>query len=665
MSPSCCWRDLMISSAQTAGCYNARDPDPIREGSIGLLGAIATDPVQSSPSVAPLLMCRRLQARLFERLGPPVPWNRTTYTGLVILVVLWAARMYATWATWGNLTIDGGHEMYVPAVLSEGKMLYRDIWWQYTPLSVYLNAYLFRLFGENLNVLYWAGSLSALASALLLYAAGMRLSSWLAGWTTAAIVIIQAFNPYIFCFPLPYSFAAVYGCLAACLFVFFALLAAHSDQWMWTFGAASTAALALLDKLEFGAACYATLLVLIAARCIQQHSWKRIGRDFLAILPGATVCGLVAAWMISIRGVEFITQENIISWPTTYYMKTYGKMWLAATGFAINGPALGQAALRTALVAAVFAEICMVLRRARSERRAIFTLTLVVVAVACVIGVWRPQAETVFRSIFLPRDMVLYVVIAALAACWYFWEQRTETALAAALLLTFSALLAFRILLGMNVSDYPIYYNGPVILGFLLLAPSLLPRSARSSQVVLQRQFLICSVCLTAAVLHIGVFPKRKDLVPLTTSRGTIRVSKLMAERYGLAIAFMKEKAARGEAVLSLPEDTSLYFLSGTYCPTRVFMFVPGLLVPGKMTDELIAEIERAPVRYLIWSNRTFWEMGAPNFGTDFDRPLGDYLRTHYRFVRPLAPPPMGEWDAGIYERRPDSELPDKVAANH
>ncbi len=444
-----------------------------------MLGAIATDPVQSSPSVAPLLMCRRLQARLFERLGPPVPWNRTTYTGLVILVVLWAARMYATWATWGNLTIDGGHEMYVPAVLSEGKMLYRDIWWQYTPLSVYLNAYLFRLFGENLNVLYWAGSLSALASALLLYAAGMRLSSWLAGWTTAAIVIIQAFNPYIFCFPLPYSFAAVYGCLAACLFVFFALLAAHSDQWMWTFGAASTAALALLDKLEFGAACYATLLVLIAARCIQQHSWKRIGRDFLAILPGAAVCGLVAAWMISIRGVEFITQENIISWPTTYYMKTYGKMWLAATGFAINGPALGQAALRTALVAAVFAEICMVLRRARSERRAIFTLTLVVVAVACVIGVWRPQAETVFRSIFLPRDMVLYVVIAALAACWYFWEQRTETALAAALLLTFSALLAFRILLGMNVSDYPIYYNGPVILGFLLLAPSLLPRSAR------------------------------------------------------------------------------------------------------------------------------------------------------------------------------------------
>jgi hypothetical protein len=630
-----------------------------------LPGLIAADSAKSALSIPPALMRRRFLARLFELLGPPVPWNRTAYLGLVILVVLWAARMYATWATWGSLTIDGGHEMYVPAVLSEGKMLYRDIWWPYTPLSAYLNAYLFRLFGEKLDVLYWAGSLSALASALLLYVAGMRLSSWVAGWTSAAIVIIQAFNPFIFGFPLPYSFAAVYGCLAACLFVVFILRAANSDRWVWTFGAGSIAALAMLDKLEFGTACYATLLVLIAARFVQQRSWKRIGRDLLAILPGVAACGFVAAWMISIRGFEFITQENIISWPTTYYMKTYGKMWLANTGFAINGPAFEQAALRTALLAAVFAEICILLRRARSERRSIFAVAFCVATVACIIGVWWPQAETFFRWIFFPQDMVLYVALAALAAWWYFWEQRTQSTLGLALLLTFSALLGFRILLGMNASGYPIYYNGPVILGFLLLAPSLLPRSARSPQIVFQRQLLVCFICLTAVALHASLLPKDKNLVPLTTSRGTIRVSKPMAERYQLAIAFMKEKASRGEAVLSIPEDTSLYFLSGTYCPTRVFMFVPGILVPGKMTDEVIAEIERAPVRYLIWSNRSFSEMGAPNFGTDFDRPLGDYLRAHYRFVRPLAPPPMGEWDAGIYERKPDGEPPDRVAAFH
>jgi len=38
-----------------------------------------------------------------------------------MLVVLWAVKVYTTWAAWGDLTIDSGHEMYVPWILAEGK----------------------------------------------------------------------------------------------------------------------------------------------------------------------------------------------------------------------------------------------------------------------------------------------------------------------------------------------------------------------------------------------------------------------------------------------------------------------------------------------------------------------------------------------------------------
>src|SRR5436853_3405266 len=82
----------------------------------------------------------RYMQRLFELFGPPVPWNRTTYIGLLTLVLLWAVRMYMTWATWGDLTIDCGHEMYVPAVLAEGKKLYRDVLYMYTPAAPYFNS---------------------------------------------------------------------------------------------------------------------------------------------------------------------------------------------------------------------------------------------------------------------------------------------------------------------------------------------------------------------------------------------------------------------------------------------------------------------------------------------------------------------------------------------
>ena len=132
-----------------------------------------------------------------------------------------------------------------------------------------------------------------------------------------------------------------------------------------------------------------------------------------------------------------------------------------------------------------------------------------------------------------------------------------------------------------------------------------------------------------------------------------------MAENYKAAIRFMKEKASFGKSVLSVPEDTSLYFLSGTYCPTRVFSFTPGVLAPGKMTDDMIQEIDRKPVNYLLWSNRTFSEFGMPVFGKDFDREIGDYLKSHYRPVAPIIPDTgyYWEWTAVVWERKPELEV--------
>ncbi len=82
--------------------------------------------------------------------------------------------------------------------------------------------------------------------------------------------------------------------------------------------------LALLLKLEIGAACYATLALLIATRGLRQRSWKTTIRDLAVCLPGVAACAMVLMWMVSLRGAEFLTQENIMSWPNSFFMRTYG-----------------------------------------------------------------------------------------------------------------------------------------------------------------------------------------------------------------------------------------------------------------------------------------------------------------------------------------------------
>jgi len=607
---------------------------------------------------------------LANLIGSPAPWNRTTIAALLTLVALWAFKVHSTWAAWGDLTVDSGHEMYVPALLAEGKVLYRDTWFMYGPASPYMNSYLFRLFGVHLNVLYWAGSLSALGSAIFLYLAGMRLSSWLVGWTAAAALLIEAFQPSLFCFPLPYSFGAVYGCLMACLFIWLILNSAISKEWGWMFALGTTSALALLIKPEFGTAAYLTVGIWIALRVCEERSWAGFLRDILAILPGLVVSALIIRWMIHIAGVEFITQENIMSWPTSYFMKTYGKVWLGVTGFSLAAPDLYNAAIRTLplIVAGFVAD--WTLSPKRSERTPLaLKVILCLLFVASVVG---PDFRNFVKSpwfvlevslgrIFFPQDMVLYVGLAACASWWYFWRKRsTGIGAGIPLLLTFTAVLAFRILMGMRAGGYAIYYNGPVVLCFLLLARLVVPRVGRTQRFIFIGEALICVMSLTVVTLTARRIERiAKNYVPLSTQRGTVRVSKQMAIEYAEAIKFMKEKAALSESVLSIPEDTSLYFLSATYCPTRAYNFTPGAIVPGRMTAETIQQIEQKPVRYLVWSNRVFPEYGAPVFGTDFDQSLGDYLKAHYRAVRPLITSTDStlHWTAYIWIRSPETEL--------
>jgi hypothetical protein len=251
--------------------------------------------------------------------------------------------------------------------------------------------------------------------------------------------------------------------------------------------------------------------------------------------------------------------------------------------------------------------------------------------------------------------MVLYVSILALGAFFFTkWFSSEGEDLAILILFAFSALLAFRVLLRMTPAGYPIYYNGPVILAFLLALRPLVPRGDTPRRVVLRAESLFCVGCLSIAAIVAGRYvADTSDTTRLTTDRGSILVANQVAANYKAAIAFMKDRAVHGEATLSIPEDVSLYFLSATDCPTRIYTFAPGIVAPGKMESDVEQEIERKHVRYLLWSNRTYPDYGAPVFGKDFNQDLGDYLKSHYRRVRPMAPNSELDWQTkfDLWER--------------
>lgn len=597
---------------------------------------------------------------LTDHENPTPEWTSETRSALLVLLVLWAGLFWLTWATWGNLTVDSGREMYVPVALLKGKILYKDVWYLYGPLSPYFNSLLFRVFGIHLAVLYWAGSLSALFSGIFLYLTGMELGSWPAGIGAASIVQIQAFESGYMCFPLPYSFASVYGCLIACLFLWLIVRSHKSRKLIWIFAAGCAAAVALLLKPEFGFACYATLGIFIVTRAIRE-GWRSLIGDCAIVLPGVAVCLFVIAWMISIAGVSFITQENIMSWPTSYFMRRYGTQWLAITGCTINPRVVGAAVIWTVVLLAVAFVANRILRRVESDQSRFFIwVPVAILAAAAIVWnlPWRVLAAGGLRRVFMPKQMVCLIAIAA-AILWLRVSrgrpQRHVSLLALAF--TFSSLLGFRLLFGMSPWGYSIYYDGPAILSFLLLSDIAIPRVGRTQLFVTRARFLIAFSTVTVVLLYAGILDYNlANRVPLVTGVGMIKVPESTAQSYRTAIDWMESVKARGETVLSIPEDTSLYFLSGTECPTRVIEFTPGVVAPGRMTDELIAEVNAKHISYLLWSNREYPEYGTPIFGADYNRALGDYFRSHYRPLRALTDDKAAAWSAIIWERIPGTE---------
>jgi hypothetical protein len=150
----------------------------------------------------------------------------------------------ASWRRWTDPLVDFGRELYLPWRLSHGALLYRDAGDFYGPLSQYVNAELFRLFGPGLMVLAWANIALMGAVLCLIYALFAR--AWgRASATAACVAFLALFGCSVgvwgnFNFVTPYAHEATHGFLV-CL-----LLVAALARWLRAPSAARAAAAGFL-----------------------------------------------------------------------------------------------------------------------------------------------------------------------------------------------------------------------------------------------------------------------------------------------------------------------------------------------------------------------------------------------------------------------------------
>ncbi len=552
--------------------------------------------------------------------------------------------------------------------LAEGQTLYSDVRHIYGPLSPYLNAGLFKIFGPSLGVLCGDGIVTALIIVGLVYWLSRQLMGRIESTAaTLSVMWLCAFKQagnYI----LPYSFAALHGSAlglsALAILVGYmnvAVNGAGSADRSTTPPATRRAALmlvaagfisglALLAKTEMGIPCIAAgaAAVLMTGPPKIQPKLTRLS---LFLAPAAAVLlavyGAIAAriGLRSLFGDSFLLLFNMP--PELVF---FNKRMSGFDDPLSSVAQMAAMALRIALFAGFLGLLCVALSRrgprgnqsadaaagSSKPRQSRLWLgmaaCLILFAGLSLIG--NMQLE---KGPYLAMPILLIALMVAetrrMAARRRVEGPYPSNSLVILLMSVYALVSLFRVLLRVRSGGaYASYLLPASVILFVLCASTIFPNLVREPRAARMARGVMLTLIFVWVVGTALVFARRynKDnTFTLTTPRGTMRVVPDLGVAFTQAMEFVGRETGKTEPVVVLPEGTSINFFTGRPNPLREEITTPGFL-DDKGEERAISQIEQSGVRFVLIANRPTPEFGPVVFGRDYCTRLMGWIDRNY-----------------------------------
>jgi len=532
-----------------------------------------------------------------------------------------------TWAAWGDIQVDCGRELYVPTEILRGKLIYRDIFYQYGPLAPYICALLLSLFGAHLVVFYLFGIVVAIGCAILLFELGAMLEGRAAGLTAALALLFMGFAPGLANYVLPYSYAATIGLLLSLVCALFALRHLLDLPGYNLTLAGLAAGLALLCKQEFGAACYAMLAFMLVVETVQQRRMRPLFRGTAACAPGVALWLAIYGWFFWTLTPTYMLDSNWIQVPGTYYSRLLGPHFYAVAGQRF----IPREMIVLTTCAALSLMLWFLLAKASASARNVVIAILIAIALSHRFGPLDSATRAVTVFLAFPAGM-FFLGCGFFAYAIYKLNQSAEPRnQGAAAFGVFALVPASRVSAAIATQGYSIYYAIPLFLVFVIAISRCIKAAART--LPLDRQRGLLSYLLAAEVVILALIciplPTQRTAV-LETSWGAIRLRPEEANVAHEILAFISEQKSQGRKVAVLPEAPIFYALTGTEAPSRWYTLLPGFLSPSQ-EEIYIADLNRAAPDYILLTGRSTYEYGADYFGIDYDQKIYGWIESNYR----------------------------------
>ncbi len=582
--------------------------------------------------------------------------------GLLILIV-GVVMLFWSWGTWPDVLVDFGRELYVPWRITQGDTLYRDLSYFNGPLSPYLNAAFFQLFGTRFSILVLCNLALLGALTALLYHMIRSIADRLAATSACiAFLCLFAFSQYVrfgnYNFIAPYSHEATHGTLLALssLALLWRFERSHSG-WMLA-AAGFTLGLVFLTKAElFLAALGADLGFLCLSIWGEMRSGQlRRGRATeLVLFFGCALTPVISS--VGLLGLTLSPMEAMQG--TLGAWTNLGNEELTALPFYRRGMGL-DAPLANALQmlkgAAWYALLIApaisigLWRQGSSQQRWIASLAWVLLVGVGILLRWKQIAwMSAFRALPLAISFSLLAIAYTslrgdFSAKQWRWASRS---MSFGLL---SLLLLAKMILNTRIIHYGFFLAMPATLFLLTALLSWLPRHLESrGGFGSALRILTLTVLLLTLGAYLG-FAKARFAAK--THEVGMAGDRFRADQRGKLTARMLEHIEAhiepGQTLAVLPEGVMLNYLSrrATSIPFINFM-PPELLMFGE--DSILHALEEAPPDFIALVHKNTAEYGARFFGTHYGQRIGAWIEQNYRVIARVGAPPLRNRRFGMF----------------
>jgi hypothetical protein len=567
--------------------------------------------------------------RRTEERAAPAPTFRALLPRAILIAVL-VHNLHATWLHWGDPVIDSGRELEVARLLARGALLYRDARHYFGPFAPYVNGLLFGLFGAHTSVLMAAGVASAAAMAELLRSLGQRLVGSIAATViAAAFLYLCAFGHYyfnnIFNWPLPYTYSATYGMLAATASLFFLVRHVEDRRARDLHLSIACLVLAALGKIETTLPPLAAHLVFVATER------PRLGAY---VVGGAGAVAVFALFLCTV-GTRLVSD-----YVTFAFSPTFRTPILLHSGLSGWREALGVAAWSGG---AVVLTVLLVWGASAVER---WTQPPSwgrwATTAGCAIGAALIQARlTVFEQ-FRALPLILAVVLGHVAVRYWRAGGQRRPELPPLLVLVFALACLIRMSLATGAFHYGFYLLPVPLLAYALLWLRVLPDRLPGRPARLAASAgagVLAAILLTHIHAARELDAKHNTLVQ--APRGTVYLlDDLLGYPTGKAAAdavhFLSQYPPTTR-VLAIPEGAGLAFLAGLESVCGMHSFLPPEL-DGPAEDRLLACLDAEPPDLVVRVGINIEEFGSRGFGEDYAQRTAAWILAHYVPVASFGP---------------------------